>query len=59
MANVEPYNVDFCRAIVEGPEHCTHLKENDMCKLTQCIYNRKWIVYWEEHGEHPPGDGHA
>lgn len=57
MANREPYNIDFCRFIVEGPEHCEHLKENDRCKLNECIYNIKWIKYWENHGEYPPRGG--
>lgn len=55
MANKEPYNIDFCRAVVEGPEHCEHLKENDMCKLDECIYNYKWIKNWEVKGAYPPG----
>ena len=55
MANREPYNIDFCRAIVEGSEHCEHLKKNGKCKLKECVHNIKWIRYWEEFGEFPPG----
>lgn len=54
MANREPYNVAFCRAVVEGPEHCPNLKENDMCSLNECIYNHKWVRYWETYGKYPP-----
>ena len=54
MANREPYNIDFCRAIVEGPEHCSNLNENDMCSLNECLYNYKRVVYWERHGVYPP-----
>lgn len=54
MANREPDNIDFCRAVVEGPEHCDHLKENDMCKLEECAYNFKWTKYWETFGVFPP-----
>ena len=57
MANREPYNIDFCRAIVEGPEHCEHLKENDMCGLNKCVYNIKWVKYWEKYGVYPPEGG--
>ena len=57
MANREPYNIDFCRAVLRGPEHCDYLKENDMCKLNECAYNLKWVVYWENHGEFPPNEG--
>ena len=30
MANREPYNIAFCRFIVEGPEHCEYLKEKSI-----------------------------
>ena len=55
MPNREPYNIEFCRFIVEGLEHCQYLKENHKCKLLECIYNHKRIVYWETYGEYPPG----
>lgn len=54
MANTTPYNIEFCRAIVEGPEHCPHLKQNDMCALTKCSYNHKRIEYWVRYGIYPP-----
>lgn len=54
MANREPYNIEFCQFIVEGTEHCPHLKQNDMCSLTECIYNLKWVKYWERFGIYPP-----
>ena len=54
MANRTPYNIAFCRFIVEGSEHCQYLKQNDMCKLQECIYNHKWIVYWETFDKYPP-----
>ncbi len=50
MANRTPYNIEFCRFIVEGPEHCEYLKENDKCKLDECIYNHKRVVFWEKTG---------
>ncbi len=50
MANREPYNIEFCRFIVEGQEHCRYLKENDMCRLTSCIYNHKRIIFWKRFG---------
>ena len=56
MANKEPYNVAFCRFIESGPEHCPHLKENDMCELNECIYNLKWVKYWETYGTFPPNE---
>ncbi len=49
MANREPYNILFCRFIVEGPEHCEYLKENDKCKLNECTYNHKRIIFWEKY----------
>ena len=57
MANREPYNLAFCRFIVEEFEHCEHLKENDKCKLNECVYNLKWVKYWETFGEYPPDQG--
>ena len=50
MANRTPYNIAFCRFIVEGAEHCSNLKENDMCKLDKCVYNHKRIIFWEKFG---------
>ena len=54
MANREPRKIEFCRFIVEGPEHCPYLKQNDMCKLVKCIYNDKWVDYWATFGVYPP-----
>lgn len=54
MANRKPYNIDFCRAVVASPEYCSNLKNNDRCKLDECVYNHKQVVYWETHGEFPP-----
>lgn len=47
MPNRKPYNIEFCRFIVEGVEHCRNLKPNDRCKLGKCVYNHKWITSWE------------
>lgn len=44
----EPYNADFCRA-----QSCEHLSEADKCELDECVYNHKWVVYWETHGHLP------
>ncbi|GAG02201.1 unnamed protein product [marine sediment metagenome] len=44
-----PYNPNFC-----AYRECTHLVHRGLCDLEECIYNLKWIKYWEAHGVYPP-----
>lgn len=44
MARI-PYNIEFCRF-----KECVNLKQGDKCKKKKCIYNQKWIIFWEKTG---------
>lgn len=46
--NRTPYNIEFCRFI-----KCDEKKGNK-CNVAECLFNHKWIVYWEAHGQYPP-----
>ena len=52
-----PYNKDFCKAITRGKASCEHLTEDNMCDIEECIYNDKWVIYWENFDEFPPTGG--
>ena len=48
MATI-PYNAQFCVA-----QECPHLEHRGECTEDKCIYNLKWIKYWERFGVYPP-----
>jgi len=45
----KPYNSKFCKFV-----DCIHRRGNK-CTIEECIYNHKWILYWEIYGKYPPG----
>ena len=47
----EPYNIEFCRFI-----NCDK-RQGNKCEIAECLYNIKWVKYWEEYGEYPPNGG--
>ena len=42
MADRTPYNSKFCKEV-----KCIH-RHGNMCAAIECIYNHKWIMYWEK-----------
>jgi len=52
MPDREPYNSKFCKFIDCSKRH------GNKCKVAECIYNHKWILYWEMYGVYPPEGGH-
>ena len=46
----KPYNSAFCRAVECDKRH------GNKCEIEECLYNHKWIVYWETYGVYPPSE---
>ena len=47
----DPFDLTFCKGVVEG--ECPNLRAHKWCRLIECIYNHKRVLYWLRFGRLP------